>query len=197
MTIIILLALAVGILFGYGGLIPDLVLGNIDFLITFTLCFLVASIGLEFGGNRKILSQIQSLGYQVIFLPLAVAMGSIVGSILLGFFLGVPAGESAAIGAGFGWYSFSGVLLTKLHSIELGTLAFLTNVSREVLSLLLTSTVARYGGPYAAVAPGGATTMDVTLPLIVRYAGLDMALVAFINGLVLTILVPILIPLLV
>ncbi len=157
----------------------------------------MASIGLEFGGNRRVLSQIRSLGYQVILLPLAVAGGSIAGSILLGFFLGAPAGESAAIGAGFGWYSFSGVMLTKLHSIELGTLAFLTNVSREVLSILLIPTVARYGGPHAAVAPGGATTMDVTLPIIVRAAGPDMALMAFINGLVLTILVPILIPLLV
>lgn len=197
MTVIILLALAAGIAFGYGGLIPVVVQANMDILISLTLWLLVACIGLEFGSNRKVLLQIQSLGFRIILLPLMVAAGSIAGSILMGFFLGVPASESAAIGAGFGWYSFSGVLLTRLHSIELGTLAFLTNVGREVLALLLTSLVARYGGAYAAIAPGGATTMDVTLPIIVKFAGPDMALVAFINGLALTILVPILIPLLV
>ena len=125
------------------------------------------------------------------------AIGSIAGTVIMGLLLGAPAAESAALGAGFGWYSFSGVLLTRLHSLELGTLAFLTNVSREVLAILLIPLVARYGGAHAALAPGGATTMDVTLPFIVKFAGSDMALLAFINGLTLTILVPILIPLLV
>ena len=73
----------------------------------------------------------------------------------------------------------------------------MTNVSRETLSIILIPVVARYAGPFAAVAPGGATTMDVTLPLIVKFVGTDMALVAFFHGLVLSALVPVLVPLLV
>ena len=41
------------------------------------------------------------------------------------------------MGAGLGWYSLSGALLTRLHSPELGALAFLSNVLREILAILL------------------------------------------------------------
>ncbi|HHW55656.1 MAG: lysine exporter LysO family protein [bacterium] len=197
MIALILLSLAIGIIAGYTGLIPAGVQANIDFLINFALCLLLWGIGLEIGGNRQILRQVGSMGYRIILLPLVVAAGSIAGTLLVGTLLGMAPGESAAIGAGFGWYSLSGVLLAKLHSVELGALAFLTNVSRETLSIILIPLVARYAGPFAAVAPGGATTMDVTLPLIVKFVGSDMALVAFFHGLVLSALVPVLVPLLV
>jgi len=197
MIALILLSLAIGIIAGYTGLIPAGVQANIDFLINFALCLLLWGIGLEIGGNRQILRQVGSMGYRIILLPLVVAAWSIAGTLLVGTLLGMAPGESAAIGAGFGWYSLSGVLLAKLHSVELGALAFLTNVSRETLSIILIPLVARYAGPFAAVAPGGATTMDVTLPLIVKFVGSDMALVAFFHGLVLSALVPVLVPLLV
>lgn len=197
MITLILLSLVVGIVAGYTGVIPAWVQANFDFLINCALCLLMWGIGLEIGGNRQILRQVGSLGYRIIFLPLAVAGGSIAGTLFVGSLLGMSPGDSAAIGAGFGWYSLSGVLLAKLHSVELGALAFLTNVSRETLSIILIPAVARYAGRYAAVAPGGATTMDVTLPLIVKFVGTDMALVAFFHGLVLSALVPVLVPLLV
>jgi len=195
--VLILLSLVIGILAGYAGLLPAGVQANFDFLINCALCLLLWGIGLEIGGNRQLLRQVGAMGFRIILLPLVVAGGSIAGTLLVGSLLGMPPGDSAALGAGFGWYSLSGVLLAKLHSVELGALAFLTNVSREALSIILIPVVARYAGRYAAVAPGGATTMDVTLPLIVKFVGPDMALVAFFHGLVLSALVPVLVPLLV
>ncbi|HHY36293.1 MAG TPA: lysine exporter LysO family protein [Firmicutes bacterium] len=197
MIVLILLSLVIGILAGYAGLLPAGVQANFDFLINCALCLLLWGIGLEIGGNRQLLRQVGAMGFRIILLPLVVAGGSIAGTLLVGSLLGMPPGDSAALGAGFGWYSLSGVLLAKLHSVELGALAFLTNVSREALSIILIPVVARYAGRYAAVAPGGATTMDVTLPLIVKFVGPDMALVAFFHGLVLSALVPVLVPLLV
>lgn len=195
LILVILLSLVAGIAAGYWQLIPAAVQANFDTFITWALALLVWGIGLEIGSNRDVWQQVRNLGYRVLLLPLVVAVGSIAGAVLVGFFLGMPPADSAAIGAGFGWYSLSGVLLAKLRSVELGTLAFLANVSRETLAIILLPVVARYFGRYAAIAPGGATTMDVTLPLIVKCTGPDMALVAFFHGLVLSALVPILIPL--
>jgi len=53
----------------------------------------------------------------------------------------------------------------------------------------------KYLGRLISIAPGGATTMDVTLPLIKKTAGDEMVLPALINGIVLSALVPILVPL--
>jgi uncharacterized membrane protein YbjE (DUF340 family) len=43
---------------------------------------------------------------------------------------------------------------------------------------------------YAPVASGGATTMDTTLSVIVRYCGGDTLITAFLNGLILTLIAP-------
>lgn len=107
----------------------------------------------------------------------------------------MPMNESAAIGAGFGWYSLSGGLLAKIYSVETGALAFLTNVSRELITFVVTPILAAKAGRMAAVAPGGATTMDTTLPLIARVTDPETALVALVNGTVLSSLVPVLVPL--
>jgi uncharacterized membrane protein YbjE (DUF340 family) len=40
------------------------------------------------------------------------------------------------------------------------------------------------------VASGGATTMDTTLPVIVRYCGSDVLVAAFSSGFVLSLLAP-------
>jgi uncharacterized membrane protein YbjE (DUF340 family) len=102
--------------------------------------------------------------------------------------------EAMAVGAGFGWYSLSAVLITKIHSVELGSVAFLTNVFRELLTIISLPFVVKYIGKIPSIGPGGATTMDVTLPLIKKVAGEEIAVPAFISGVVLSSLVPILVP---
>ncbi|MGI6575428.1 MAG: lysine exporter LysO family protein [bacterium] len=193
--IIILLSLGLGIAAGYLQLFPLVVKANFDLLINWALGFLLWGVGLEIGSKKEIVANMRVMGYRVLLLPVAVAVGSIVGTVMMGSLWGMSSGDSAAIGAGFGWYSLSGILLANLRNVELGVLAVLTNVSREILALLLIPLLARHLGPYAAIAPGGATTMDVTLPLIVKIVGSDYALIAFFHGLILSALVPLLIPL--
>lgn len=72
----------------------------------------------------------------------------------------------------------------------------MTNVLRELMAFLMIPFVARHFGRYAAVAPSGATAMDTTLPVIARATDDETALIAVISGVVLTALVPVLVPLL-
>ena len=106
------------------------------------------------------------------------------------------AGRSGS-GARFGWYSLSGVILAKLHSTHIGALAFLTNIGRELLAICIIPPVAARFGNLAAIAPGGATAMDTTLPIIARATDGETALLAFTTGVLLSALVPMFVPFLI
>lgn len=197
MIALILLPLALGLLAGYLGLTPGGYSLQAEELISWVLLFVVFAVGVDLGGRKEAVREFALLGPRALLVPLGVALGSVAGGALVGLALGLKWNEGAAIGAGFGWYSLSGVLITKLHSVRLGTLAFLSNVLRETLSMVILPWVYRYLGELAAIAPGGATTMDVTLPLIAKVAGKEAVLLAFASGFLLTLLVPILVPLLI
>lgn len=193
MTWIILGSVALGIALGHW-VVPPHYAHYLDTVTTSALYLLLFGIGIDLGRQREVWLKLWHMGWRILFLPLLVAVGSLTGAAVSGFILGLPFNESTAIGAGFGWYSLSGVLISQIYNVETGALAFITNVVRELLTFISVPLVARYIGRLSAVAPGGATTMDTTLPIIIKSTGADMAVIAFINGSVLTTLVPVLVP---
>jgi uncharacterized membrane protein YbjE (DUF340 family) len=189
---------SVGLGIGVGYLLlPEAWAGVLDTVTTAAISILLLGIGLDLGESRETWQKLRRMRWRVFLVPLLVAVGSLAGTILAGLVINLPTNESSAVGAGFGWYSLSGVLLAKIYQVETGALAFLTNVIRELLAILLIPLLARRIGKVVAVAPGGATTMDVTLPLIARVTDTETTLVAFVNGVVLSLLVPVLVPLLI
>ncbi len=157
---------------------------------------LLFSIGLSLGRNLSLLKEGISYGWRLVVYPVLIGVGSIAGAMTVGFFWNMSCNEAAAVGAGFGWYSLAGIITTNMHSVELGTLSFLANLIRELFTFLALPLIARWLGKIAAIAPGGATAMDTTLPLVKKAAGDEMILPAFVSGLFLSILVPLLVPLL-
>jgi uncharacterized membrane protein YbjE (DUF340 family) len=65
---------------------------------------------------------------------------------------------------------------------------------RETLALLTIPVLCAAGRPEAAVGVGGATSMDVTLPLIERCAGPRLVPLALTHGVLLSLAVPFLVP---
>lgn len=193
MIILIICAIALGILTG-SLFLPANMSSDLSNLSYIALTFLLFCVGLDLGRNRKILQDIKRLGLKALLLPFTVALGSIVGAVLCGLFLRLSFNEAGAIGAGFGWYSFSGIMIAQIYSVELGALAFLTNVTREVIALIVIPVMAKLKNSSLIIAPGGATTMDTTLPLINKYGGREAAILGLINGFVLSLLVLILVP---
>jgi uncharacterized membrane protein YbjE (DUF340 family) len=195
MSLSIILAVVVGIFSGLF-IFPEAFAQHIGLIIDIGLCLLLFFVGMDIGRNKEILNQIKANGYKILLIPFAVALGSIVGSMLGGFALGLPINESSAIGAGFGWYSLSAIELSK-YSAETGALAFITNVCREVFALVSIPYIAKYIGKLEAIAPAGATAMDTSLPVISKSTDANTAVVSFITGVVLSTLVPILVPILI
>jgi len=196
MTGLILGTVAAGILVGRY-LIPAAAVGGLDTVTSFALGLLVLGVGIDSGRNRDAWSNLRRLGGRIILVPFAIAVGSIVGAIGVGLLLNLPANEAGAVGAGFGWYSLSGILLSRIYRVDTGALAFLTNVFREIIAFILMPLLARVAGKITAIAPGGATTMDTTLPVVVRFVGAEVAMIAFVSGVLLTLAVPVLVPLII
>lgn len=194
MSWLIIASVLLGIIVGKIGNLAGFI-QYIDLVSTFALHLLLFTVGIELGRNKEIWQRLSNFGWRIILIPLGVAVGTLMGSALISRFIDLPLNQALAVGAGFGWYSLSGVLLNELVSPELGTIAFLSNVFRELLAVIIIPLVAIKFGSLTAVAPGGATSMDTTLPFVNKAAGADIALMAFISGATLTALVPILVPL--
>ncbi|MGL4538299.1 MAG: LysO family transporter, partial [Cetobacterium sp.] len=86
--------------------------------------------------------------------------------------------------------------LTKI-SPELGSVAFLSNVFREVLAILTIPLIAKSIGSFESISTAGATAMDTLLPVINKSNSSDISVIAFFSGVVLTTSVPVLVPLIV
>lgn len=168
--------------------------GGADLWITLTLSVVVFTAGADVGAKKNIFRKLAEYRAKVLLIPLGTILGSILGGSLLGAILGMPLNEAAAVSAGFGYYSLSTGILTGLGDASLGALAFAANIFRELLSFLIIPVVAKYLNPYCTVAPGGATTMDTTLGIISHCTNEEITAVAMINGVILSALVPLLVP---
>lgn len=182
-----------GLLFGYLFLDTG-VKDTLDLILMSALDVMIFIAGIEIGSNRGILKRICNVHSALLALaiPLAVACGSICGALFLGHIAGLSAYDSLLVGGGLGWYSFSSVVISAMYSTEIGTVAFLANMMREISGFFLIPLLVRVH-EFLALAPSGAATMDSGLPVVIKYTNLHVGMYSFINGLVLTLIVPVLI----
>lgn len=182
-----------GLLFGYLFLNTD-IKDTLDLILMSALDVMIFIAGIEIGSNRGILKRICNVHSALLALaiPFAVACGSLCGALLLGHIAGLSVYDSLLIGSGLGWYSFSSVVISAMYSTEIGTVAFLANMMREISGFFLIPLLVRVH-KFLALAPSGAATMDSSLPVVIKYTNLHVGMYSFINGLVLTLVVPVLI----
>ena len=169
---------------------------DISLLIQFGLYLLLFFIGIDIGKNDDILNDLKKLNKKVLFLPFITILSSLAGGAVASILLSLSIGEAVAISAGMGWYSFSAIELSKV-SVELGGIAFLSNIFRELLAIFFIPVIAKKIGSLESVSVAGATAMDSVLPIINRSNPAEISIISFYSGLVISIIVPILIPILV
>lgn len=193
MTLSIVVSVITGILGGYF-FIPESFTPYIDTLIDSALYLLIFCVGIDIGLNKHIFKDLKKHSLIILIVPTSIIIGSLVGGLISGYIFHIPKNLSLAISSGFGWYSLSGIILTQLDSVEIGTIAFLTNIFRELITVVSIPFIAKYLNDYTAIAPAGATSMDSTLPIISKYTNPETVVIAFINGILLSGLVPVLVP---
>ena len=189
-SVIYLAFFALGIALAIPELVPSFFIEN-D-LSKWTLYLLLFFVGIQIGTNKNILNVTKSVGFKIMLVPLATTIGTFAGAIAISFLLNERSiTDCLSVGAGFAYYSLSSIIITEYRGAELGTIALLANIIREFFVLLLAPWIVKYFGKLAPICAGGATTMDTTLPIIIRYSGSDYVIIALFHGIIIDFSVPI------
>lgn len=190
-SIIIVSFFVIGVVLGRMTELPSfLTEGDPTMYALYVLMFLV---GVGIGCDQTALQALRHPHWRFVLVPLGTILGTLAGSALVSVFLQRSTTDCLAVGAGFGYYSLSSIFITQFKGAELGTIALVSNIMRELIALTGASVLARYFGKLAPISVGGATTMDTTLPVITRYSGKDFVVVSIFHGFVVDFSVPFLV----
>lgn len=191
MIIAVIISLVLGIVCGQWILGAESI-AMFSGLSDLALVILMFAVGIGVGANKEVFSKLKQYNLKILIIPMGIILGSIMGGVVCAMLLGMSLNESVAITSGLGWYSLSGVLMTDLAGADVGTVAFLANLFREILAFMMIPFVAKYFNHYTAIAPAAATSEDTTLPVLIKYTSEDVVVMAVINGVVCSAMVPIL-----
>ena len=93
-------AVALGMLAGYF-LVPDAVVAYCGQVIDLGLYLLLFLVGMDMGRQGTVVSDIKAAGFQVLLIPVAVAVGSLAAAALAGLALEIGPKDAMAVAAGF------------------------------------------------------------------------------------------------
>lgn len=170
----------------------------------FLLYALVIQVGLNLGANAELGKMVKDIRFSSLLLPFFTIIGTLVFSAAASLLLtSWNIYDCMAVGSGFAYYSLSSLLIVQLKEAsagieiasQLGAIALLANIIREMLALFGAPLYASFFGKFAPVSVAGINSMDVCLPVISRYSGKNIVPVAIIHGIILEISVPLLISL--
>lgn len=161
----------------------------------YCLGVLLVLVGFSVGQNRELLGSMRKTKKKLLLLPLVTIVGTYV-AMLITFFLCSRHGlfDWLSVGSGFGYYSLSSILITEAKGAELGTIALMYNVFREIFAILFAPLLVKVFGPLSVISVGGATTADTTLPSIARESGPEFVPLAIYHGIAVDFTVPFLVP---
>lgn len=91
--------------------------------------------------------------------------------------------------------SLAGAAVSRLAGPEIGSIAFLASLLRELFSFFLIPFLARGLNGWTAIAPAAATSEDTTLPMLIRYTNEETVVFAVVNGILCSAVVPVIIAL--
>ncbi len=189
-SLVIIGFFVLGTIIGLNDLLPQIFV-EIDFSL-YALYILMFLVGIGIGADKNAWKILKTAKFKIILVPLTVIIGTAIGVSIVSIFLkDITLRESLAVGAGFGYYSLSSIFISRISGEALGVVALISNISREITTLLFAPFFAKYFGKIAPISAGGATSMDTTLPIITESVGKEYAIISVFSGIVLTILVPI------
>lgn len=199
-SLIVVVFFVLGLFVGHNGCLPSWFMSSQTSFVA--LCALLLFVGMGIGLNPNMMRDIKSLSPRLALLPLVTILGSWMGAVvayvvmssdLCTLFQQRSLTSCLAVDSGFAYYSLSSIFITEYRGAELGTIALLANIVREMITLLLAPMLAKRFGPLAPITAGGATTMDTTLPIIAQASGQKYVALSIYHGFVTDFSVPFLV----
>lgn len=167
-----------------------------------SLCILYAlmlQVGIGIGSNKSLRESLRHVSPKILLVPLATITGTLLFSAVANLLLSQwSVFDCMAVGSGFAYYSLSSILITQFKepsigmqlATELGTIALLSNIIREMMALVGAPLIRRYFGKLAPISAAGVNSMDVLLPSITRCSGKEVMPIAICHGILVDLSVP-------
>lgn len=136
------------------------------------------------------------LNWKILLVPLGCIVGSLLGAVACMLLIqNISLKDLIMLSQGYGFYSMTGIVVTELRNAELGSIALMNDLFREIFAILFMYLIGwRY--PRSAISSAGATAMDVTLPMVKQSCGNEFIPHAMVSGFILSVLAPIIVSLL-
>ena len=156
-------------------------------------------VGISIGSNKNLKELVGALRWKMLIIPVGTVVGTLLFSALASLLLSRwSVFDCMAVGSGFAYYSLSSILITQFKTpsvglqlaTELGTIALLANIFREMMSLLGAPLIRKYFGKLAPISAAGVNSMDVVLPVITHCSGKEMIPIAILHGILIDMSVP-------
>lgn len=202
-TIAIIVSVIAGMAIGYF-VVRSAFEGNMEVFehlaglgIKIGLCLLLVFVGMDLGLEGTVIDNFRKVGLRILVFPASVIVGTLGGALLCSLFLDLSAKECLAIGAGFGWYSLAPGIIMENGYVTASAVSFLHNVMRELIAIVLIPVVAKKIGYIETTGMPGSAAMDVCLPVVEKATCSDIAVYSFVSGVILSILVPVLVPIII
>ncbi len=191
-SLIIISFFVVGLLLGLNSeVLAEICSGNLSRYILYAMMLIV---GIGIGSDKAALKALRGQDKRVILLPLGTIAGTLLGALACYPLVSSMAlKDTLAVASGLGYYSLSSIMLTEYRGAEVGTIALLANVIREVGTIITAPLMVRYFGRLSTVSAAGAASIDTLLPIITRFSGKEYIIIAIFHGLVMEISVPLLV----
>lgn len=157
------------------------------------LGLLMFSVGISVGLHRGIVAGIRQHHVKILLIPSGIIAGSLAGGVVCGLLMHYPVRQAVSIAGGLGWYSLAGVSITNLAGAEAGSIAFLSNLMREIGAFFMIPYISRHFNVCTCIAPAAATSEDTTLPMLMRYTNEETVVLSVFNGIICSAAVPVLI----
>lgn len=194
MLILALIALITGILCGTWNS-DNIIISAISLHKNLILYILMFSVGISIGRHHELIRKIKEYHIKIFIIPTGVILGSLIGGIICSFITDYSVYDGAAVASGLGWYSLAGITIENLSGVQLGSIAFLSNLMRELFSFFSIPIISKRLNYYCCIAAAGATSEDTTLPMMIKYTNEETVIFSVLNGVICSAFVPILISL--
>ena len=165
--------------------------------VTYALYCMIFLVGMDIGSDEKALRSLKDGGLRVLIFPFVIAVSTLVFILLYGLFLPYSTREMLAIACTFCWYSLGPNIIMDAGFVAAGAVAFLTNFLRVILSLVTIPFVAKTVGYIETIGMPQSAAMDVCIGTIGESTNRQTAMYAFTSGVVFTVIIPLVVPLIV
>ena len=152
-NLIVLAIFGIGCLAG-AGFQPEANMHNWSLCILYAL---MLQVGIGIGSNRSLQQELKKLSPKMLLVPAATIIGTLAFSAAASLLLSQwSVFDCMAVGSGFAYYSLSSILITQFKepsiglqlATELGTIALLSNIIREMMSLVGAPLIRKYFGQH-------------------------------------------------